>query len=128
MAGSKAAEVATEYFTAWSTKDTNKAAEYLTDDVQIVAPNGTFTGHAGFHDFMDGFAQMLTGVDEFTVFGNDGTALVWYATHLQPVPTLVAGERITLRGGKISRIDVAFDQMPLAAAFGGQAPAHDNAG
>jgi ketosteroid isomerase-like protein len=127
MTNRKAADVATDYYTAWSTKDVNQAAEYLTDDVQIVAPNGIFDGHAGFHDFMDRFAQMLTGVDEFSVFGNDTTALLWYATHLQVVPTLVAGERITVRDGKIARIEIAFDTMPLTQAFGGQAPKHESA-
>jgi ketosteroid isomerase-like protein len=126
MSNSKAAEVAADYFIAWSTKDLAKAIEYLTDDVQIIAPNGTFSGHPGFHEFMDGFVKMLTGVSEFTAFGDDTTAVVWYATHLQPVPTLVAGERIALRDGKIARIDITFDTMPLRQAFGGQAPAHDS--
>jgi ketosteroid isomerase-like protein len=124
MTHSTAAQVAADYFAAWSTKDVDKATEYITDDVEILAPNGTFSGHPGYHDFMDGFVAMLTGVSEFTVFGDDTTALVWYDTHLQPVPTLTAGERITLRDGKIARIEITFDQMPLAQAFGGQAPAH----
>jgi hypothetical protein len=42
------------------------------------------------------------------------------------VPALTAGERLTLRDGKIARIEITFDQMPLAQAFGGKAPAHES--
>ena len=52
---------------------------------------------------------------------------VWYTTHLQPVPSLTASERISLNQDKIARIEIVFDQMPLAQAFGGKAPAHDPA-
>jgi hypothetical protein len=128
MTNSKAAAIGAAYFTAWSAKDVTKATEYLTDDVEIIAPNGTFSGHSGYHQFMDGFVQMLTGVSEFTIFGDDSTALIWYTTHLQPVPSLTAGERISLHQDKIARIKIVFDQMPLAQAFGGKAPAHDTIG
>jgi ketosteroid isomerase-like protein len=125
MAQGKAAQIGATYFAAWSTRDVDKAAEYLTDDVEILAPNGTFRGHAGYHDFMDGFVKMVTSITEFAVFGDDETALVWYDTHLQMVPTLTAGERITLRDDKIAHIEITFDQMPLAQAFGGKVPAHE---
>ena len=128
MTNSKAAAIGADYFAAWSAKDVSKATEYLTDDVGIIAPNGTFSGHPGYHEFMDGFVRMLTGVTEFTIFGDDTTALIWYTTHLQPVPSLTAGERITLQQDKIARIEIVFDQMPLAQAFGGKAPAHDTIG
>src|SRR5215472_10609780 len=128
MTNSKAAAVGAAYFAAWSAKDVDKATEYLTDDVETIAPNGTFSRHAGYHEFMDGFVRMLTGVTEFTIFGDDTTALIWYDTHLQPVPSLTAGERITLSAGKIARIEIVFDQMPLAQAFGGKAPAHGTIG
>lgn len=128
MTNNKAAAIGAGYFAAWSAKDVDKATEYLADDVEIIAPNGTFSGYPGYHEFMDGFVKMLTGVTEFTVFGDDTTALMWYTTHLQPVPSLTAGERIFLREGKIARIEIVFDQMPLALAFGGKAPAHDATG
>jgi len=128
MTNSKAAVTGAAYFTAWSAKDVSKATEYLTADVEITAPNGTFSGHSGYHEFMDGFVQMLTGVSEFTIFGDDATALIWYTTHLQPVPSLTAGERISLHEDKIARIEIVFDQMPLAHASGGKAPAHDTIG
>jgi len=128
MTPSKAAAIGAGYFAAWSAGNVDKATEYLTEDVEIMAPNGTFSGHPGDHEFMDGFVQMLTGVTEFTIFGDDTTALIWYTTHLQPVPSLTAGERITLREDKIARIEIVFDQMPLAQAFGGKAPAHDTIG
>ena len=124
MTNSTAVRIVGDYFAAWAGGDVNKATEYLTDDIVILAPNGTFTGHAGYHDFMDGFVAMVTGVDEFTVFGDETTALAWYDTHLKVVPTLTAAERIKVTGDKISLIEITFDQMPLAQAFGGQAPAH----
>jgi len=91
----------------------------------VVAPNGTFHGHTGYHEFMDGFVQMVTGVAELAAYGDDTTALVWYDALLTPIPKLTAAERVTLRDGTVARIEIAFDQMPLAQAFGGQAPAHD---
>lgn len=128
MTNSKAAAIGTGYFAAWSAKNVDRATEYLADDVEIIAPNGRFSGHSGYHEFMDGFVRMLTGVTEFTIFGDDTKALVWYDTHLQPVPSLVAGERIFIKEGKINCIEIVFDQMPLAQAFGGKAPAHDTIG
>ncbi|NWL26747.1 nuclear transport factor 2 family protein [Paenarthrobacter ureafaciens] len=125
MTQNAAAQIATAYFEAWTSKNVDEATQFLTEDIVITAPNGTFSGHAGFHAFMDGFVKMLTGVSDFTVFGDETTAVAWYNTHLQPVPSLVAGERVTVTDGKISRIDITFDQMPLAQAFGGAAPAHD---
>jgi ketosteroid isomerase-like protein len=96
MTITKATQVAAECYAAWTGGDVNQACEYLTDDIEIVAPNGTFTGHKGYHDFMDGFVEMLTGASELTTFGNETTALLWYDTHLTVVPTLTAAERITL--------------------------------
>src|SRR6266487_4236168 len=124
----EAAAIGAGYFAAWSAKNVDRATEYLTDDLEIIAPNGRFSGHSGYHEFMDGFVRMLTGVTEFTIFGDDTTALIWYTTHLQPVPSLTAGERISITEGKIARIEIVFDQMPLAQAFGGKAPAHDTTG
>lgn len=126
MTTSKAAEVGRNYFAAWSAGKVDEAIKYVAEDVEILAPNGTFHGHSGYHEFMDGFVQMLTGTSDFTIFGDDTTAVSWYATHLKMVPTLVAGERITVTDSKIRRIDIAFDQMPLAQAFGGQVPAHED--
>jgi len=124
MTGSKASQVGAQCYAAWSAGDVTKAIEYIAEDVEIVAPNGTFTGHKGYHDFMDGFVEMLTGASELTAYGDDTTAVLWYDTHLKLVPTLTAAERITLSGDKIGRIEITFDQMPLAQAFGGQVPAH----
>jgi hypothetical protein len=126
MTNSKAAQVAVALVEAWAAKDVEQAIEYLTEDIEVVAPNGTFHGHTGYHEFMDGFVQMVTGVAELTAYGDDTTALVWYDTLLTPIPKLTAGERVTLRDDKVARIEIAFDQMPLAQAFGGQAPAHDS--
>jgi hypothetical protein len=39
-----------------------------------------------------------------------------------------ARQRISLHQDKITRIEIVFDQMPLARAFGGKAPAHDTIG
>ena len=121
---STAETIGTEYFNAWSSKDVSKATEFLTDDVEVFAPNGTFTGHDGYHEFMDFFVGLVTHVDDFVIHGDDQTATVWYNTHLQMVDSLVAGELLTLRGDKIARINITFDQMPLAQAFGGSAPEH----
>ncbi|GAB0107309.1 hypothetical protein JMUB6875_63030 [Nocardia sp. JMUB6875] len=114
MATGKAIEIARDYFAAWTSKNVDKATEYLTENVEIIAPNGTFTGHQGYHAYMDGFVTMLTGVSGLTVYGDDTTALSWFDTHLHPVPTLTGAERITLTDGKISRLEVVFDQTPLA--------------
>jgi hypothetical protein len=123
-----ATQVAKQYYAAWTAGDVSKAIEYLTEDIEIVAPNGAFTGHSGYHDFMDGFVTMLTGVSDLGTFGDDTTALLWYDTHLTVVPTLTAAERVTLTGDKISRIEITFDQMPFAQAFGGKVPAHSSSG
>jgi hypothetical protein len=112
MTNSKAATFGAVCFAAWSTGNVDEAVQHLTDDVEILVPNGTCHGHRGYHVFMDGFVGMLTGVSNFTIYGHDTTAVAWYATHVQLVPTLVAGERITLNSNKIKRIEVAFDQMP----------------
>jgi hypothetical protein len=126
MTNNKAAQVGAECYTAWTARDVDKACQYLTDEVEIVAPNGTFTGHKGYHDFMDGFVAMLTGASELTTFGDDTTALLWYHTYLTVVPTLTAAERITLSGDKIACIEITFDQMPMARAFGGKVPEHSS--
>jgi hypothetical protein len=41
----------------------------------------------GYQAFMDGFMAMLTGVSTFAGYGDDATALTFYNTHLQPIPT-----------------------------------------
>lgn len=119
-----AVEIGTAYFNAWSTKNVDKAVEYTTEDVEIIGPNGTYTGHEGVHQFLDFFVSLITSVDDFTIHGDDGTATVWYDTHLTPVPSLPAGELLTIRDGKIAQIKITFDQTPLAQAFGGEAPDH----
>jgi hypothetical protein len=62
---------------------------------------------------------MLASVSNFAAYGDDTTALTFYDTHLKPIPTLTAGEKITLRGDKIAHIDMVFDTKSMREAFGG---------
>jgi hypothetical protein len=59
----------------------------------------------GYQAFLDGLVAMLTGVSAFAAYGNDTTAPTFCNTHLQPIPTLTAGEKITMCGDKSARID-----------------------
>lgn len=115
MAENTAVSVGADYFAAWTSKDSEAATSYLADDVEILSSSGNFVGQAGWHEFMDGFIGMLTNVSDLTIFGDDTTAVLYYTSHLAPVPNLTTGERITLREGKIARLELTFDVTPFAA-------------
>ena len=67
--------------------------------------------------------RLLTSVSNFSAYGDDSTALTFYNTHLQPIPALTAGEKITLRRqDRPHRHGLRY--QPMREAFGGKLPIH----
>ena len=63
---------------------------------------------------MDGFVRMLTGVTEFTIFGDDTTAVLFYYPHTANTSDAPTAECFTVADGKIIRSVLVFDRPSFA--------------
>jgi limonene-1,2-epoxide hydrolase len=113
---SVALETALAYYRAWTNHDFDEAMTYLADDISCEAPAGPIQGAEAFRAFMGPFTQLLTGSELIVAFGDDGTALLMYATETIPVKNAPGAECHTVHDGKITHIRIVFDRLPFEMA------------
>lgn len=113
---SPALAVALSYHRAWTGGDFEKAMTYVADDIICDAPSGRLEGAEAFRGFMGPFAQILTGSDLLSAFGDETTALLMYDTATIPVASAPGAEMLTVREGRIARLRIVFDRVPFDAA------------
>ncbi|WP_410654631.1 nuclear transport factor 2 family protein [Amycolatopsis sp. lyj-112] len=113
---SPALDVALAYHRAWTGGDFEKAMTYVADDIVCETPSGRLEGAEAFRGFMGPFAQILTGSNLLSAFGDETTALLMYDTTTIPVASAPGAELVTVREGLITRLRIVFDRAPFDAA------------
>ena len=119
--------MADKFLGAWNTQDVELTVAVYTDDVTYLDPNtrGPVRGSAAMRRYLTKlFAnwQMHWSLREAHLFeGGDGCAILWHAT-LRPIGTdpsrdihIDGMDFVQVRDGRISRNEVYFDRMALAA-------------
>ena len=117
-APSAAQKVAEDYVRAWTGRDVDKALSLLADNVVCEAPNGTFEGIDGLHQFLEPFVSTITSATVIDVLGNDTQAAAVYVTNTQFLKDFRGMDCITVEGGKITHMVSHFDLLPMAKAGG----------
>jgi SnoaL-like domain len=112
-----AAQVAEEFFDAWTSKDFTRARELLHDDLSFTGPIDTFSEADAYVQSLRGLSQIITGVDRRKVFVDGDDVCVIYDLHTAPVPEARVAEWYTVRDVKIATVSVVFDARPFAPLF-----------
>jgi ketosteroid isomerase-like protein len=115
-----AAQLAEEYFAAWTDKDFERARELLADDLRFEGPLETFNDADSFVASLRRLGGIVTGAETQRVFGDGDEACVIYDLKTAPVPSSRTCEWYRLRDGKIASISAMFDARPFAPLFEGQ--------
>jgi ketosteroid isomerase-like protein len=114
------AQLAEEYFDAWTRKDFERARELLDDKLKFEGPLETFSDADSFLASLKQLSGIITGAEKRKVFGDGDDACVIYDLKTAPVPSSRTCEWYRTRNGKIASISVMFDARPFAPLFEGQ--------
>ena len=112
-----AAQVAEEFFDAWTGKDFERARGYLHDDLSFEGPIDSFSDADSYLASLQQLSQILVGAKKRKVFVDADDVCVIYDLETAPVPTSRTCEWYTLRDGKIASVSVVFDARPFAPLF-----------
>jgi ketosteroid isomerase-like protein len=112
------AEIAEQYFNAWTSKDFDAARSLLADDLSFTGPLETLDNADALVESLRGLAQIVTGADRRGLLADGEQVCVVYDLHTTPVPTSPVAEWYTVRDGKIVSMQAFFDARPFAAMFG----------
>jgi ketosteroid isomerase-like protein len=115
-----AAQVAEEYFAAWTGKDFDRARALLHDDLAFRGPIDSFDDAGAYLRAIQSLSQIVTGADKRKVFVDGDDVCVIYDLHTGPVPNAPTAEWYRVRDGRIAAIQVFFDARPFAPLFEGR--------
>jgi ketosteroid isomerase-like protein len=112
-----AAQVAENFFAAWTRKDFARARELLHDDLSFDGPIDRFDNADAYLQSLQGLSQIVTGVETRKVFVDGDDVCVIYDMHTAPVPDARIAEWYRVRDGKVAAVSVVFDARPFAPLF-----------
>jgi ketosteroid isomerase-like protein len=115
-----AAQVAEDFFAAWTGKDFDHARALLHDDLSFQGPIDTFDNADAYLQAIQRLSQIVTGADKRKVFADGDDVCVIYDLKTAPVPSAPTAEWYRIRDGRIASIQVFFDARPFAPLFEGR--------
>lgn len=111
---SAALEAALAYHRAWTSGDLDGAMAYVVDDIICRAPDGDITGKDAYRGYLGEFTQIMTGLTDAAVFGDDEDVLLFYYPHTAVTSTAPVAEHFTIRDGKIVESRLVFDRLSFS--------------
>ena len=115
-----AAQVAEDFFAAWTGKDFGRPRALLHDDLSFQGPIDTFDNADAYLQAIQRLSQIVTGADKRKVFADGDDVCVIYDLKTAPVPSAPTAEWYRIRDGRIASIQVFFDARPFAPLFEGR--------
>ena len=115
-----AAQVAEDFFGAWTGKDFARARPLLHDDVSFEGPIDSFSDADSYLASLQQLSGIVTGAETQKVFVDGDDGCVIYDLKTVPVPRSRTCEWYRVRDGKIASVSVVFDARPFAAMFEGR--------
>ena len=112
-----AAQVAEDFFDAWTSKDFERARELVHDDVLFEGPIDRFSDADSYLASLRQLAHIVTGADKQKVFVDGDDVCVIYDLKTAPVPSSRTCEWYRVRDGKVASVSVVFDARPFAPLF-----------
>jgi ketosteroid isomerase-like protein len=114
---SGAAQVAEDFFDAWTSKDFERARTLVHDDLSFEGPIDRFSDADSYLASLQQLSQIVTGVEKQKVFVDGDDVCVIYDLKTAPVPSSRICEWYRLRDGRIASVSVVFDARPFAPLF-----------
>jgi hypothetical protein len=114
---SGAAQVAEEFFDAWTSKDFERARTLVHDDLSFEGPIDRFSDADSYLASLQQLGNIVTGVEKQKVFVDGDDVCVIYDLKTAPVPSSRTCEWYRLRDGRIASVSVVFDARPFAPLF-----------
>jgi ketosteroid isomerase-like protein len=114
-----AAQVAEDFFDAWTSKDYERARALVHDDVSFEGPIDSFTDADSYLASLQQLSHIVTGADKRRVFADADDVCVIYDLKTAPVPRTPTCEWYHVRDGKVASVVVIFDARPFAPLFEG---------
>jgi len=111
---SPALQTALAYHRAWTSGDLDGAMAHVADDIFCRAPDGDITGKDAYRDYLGEFTQIMTGLTDVAVFGDEEHALLFYYPHTVVTSTAPAAEHFIIRDRKIVESLLVFDRLSFA--------------
>ncbi len=115
-----AAQVAEDFFGAWTGKDFARARALVHDDVSFDGPIDSFSDADSYLASLQQLSGIVTGAETQKVFVDGDDVCVIYDLKTMPVPRSRTCEWYRVRDGKIASVSVVFDARPFAAMFEGR--------
>jgi len=114
------AQVADDFFEAWTNKDFERARSLLHDDLSFEGPIESFSDADSYIASLKQLSGIVTGADKQRVFVDGDDVCVIYDLKTAPIPSSRTCEWYRVRDGKIASVSVVFDARPFAPMFEAQ--------
>jgi ketosteroid isomerase-like protein len=112
-----AAQVAEDFFHAWTSKDFERARALVHDDLSFEGPIDRFSDADSYLASLQRLSHIVTGVEKQKVFADGDDVCVIYDLKTAPVPSSRTCEWYRVRDGRIASVSVVFDARPFAPLF-----------
>ena len=109
-------DIAETFTRAWTGGDIEKAAAFVADDVVFDGPLQKSTGKKPYVEGLTKLAAGVKGVKIIAAFGDETQALLMYDLSTGPYGILTCAKHLTIKDGKITRDQLAFDSFPIRGA------------
>lgn len=107
-------ETVRTYHDAWTSGEVDEAVALCADDFVGTGPDGSHMDRDAWRGYLSAFVPMLTGAPMLDRFADGDTVALFYYPQTAVTESTLAGERFVVRGGRIERIDLAFDRFSYA--------------
>lgn len=111
------AEIAVAFVDAFARGDTEAMAALVADDIVFESPQVRLAGAGAVLEAIGGFAQVVVGVRDVHVVGDDERAMIMYDMETGPFGTLKAVDHIVVRDGRIVSDTLVFDTHQVRGAM-----------
>jgi SnoaL-like domain len=117
------ADIAVAFIDAFAGKDTEAVAALVADDIVFESPQVRLAGAEAVLEAIGQFAQVVTGVSNVTVVGDNERAMIMYDMATGPFGTLKTVDHIEVHDGKIVSDTLVFDTHEVRKAMEAQSSA-----
>lgn len=108
--------IALAYFKAWSSKEFDKAANSLSEDISFETPINSYGNKQTWMEAVKFTGMAVSGVKLLAEFGNEDEALLLYDMVLNPIGNLRIAEHFKISNSKITMIRHVHDTAELRKA------------
>ena len=108
--------IALEYFKAWGSKEFDKAADCLSENISFEMPINSYTDKQAFVEAVKFTGAAASDIKLLAEFGNENEALLLYDMVLNLIGNMRIAEHFKISNGKITMIRHVHDTAQLRKA------------